>query len=567
MNARSPAVLDLDQRARPVRAGRIRPREVVRLVHPASRVGEAGAAGCAPKLRVVALERPRAVRMAEEDMLGVDAQASQHATYRAQARSAQLAGRRAEAVAGREGDDRRHATRTGGRGCSPRNGTAGAQPRLDGAHQSLSLVGESLQPRALGYGIEQRVRRSQHRLIVVGSRGRRRARALKCCEQRGSGALERRCRAVDVHVVSVRRPDPGCDREAGVGDSEPRAEDATHGTQQAALARADRADTARGPSHPTAEGLERKAVVVVARNEHDLASAQRPADVSQKRARFLERAPDRSIAQLERVAQHYEPLVAAESLHQPFTDAVQPKQVHPHAGAEVEIRDDGGAHGPDRLRAPVTVAKPDDVVELGARDLENDGVLDCLDGVDDLWLVAPDSAGLDLLLDERVRVVTLAEDHSAREQVGGLVLAFVVLQRQPVPCAHVQELAGIEVGVGEPDLVTPWLGDVQRSHRLIEHSILLFLVHRGGVAPTRLTASAAAMSRTSLRRHLGADGRGALARGQRAAKAAAAAVMQAVDGGLALAHAARDLAGRETYDVTEHDDLALIVRQRLERLA
>ena len=61
-------------------------------------------------------------------------------------------------------------------------------------------------------------------------------------------------------------------------------------------------------------------------------------------------------------------------------------------------------------------------------------------------------------------------------------------------------------------------------------------------------------------------GRRAVALGEHGAQGAAAAVVEAVDRRLGLAHARRDLAGAQADEVAQHDHLALVAGQRRERL-
>lgn len=68
--------------------------------------------------------------------------------------------------------------------------------------------------------------------------------------------------------------------------------------------------------------------------------------------------------------------------------------------------------------------------------------------------VSPRLPWLDLALGERVGCLALDQSQSAREQVGGLVLPAVVLQREGVTRVDDEELAGVAVGMRPPDLVS-----------------------------------------------------------------------------------------------------------------
>jgi hypothetical protein len=86
-------------------------------------------------------------------------------------------------------------------------------------------------------------------------------------------------------------------------------------------------------------------VVVVAGEEHDLGAGGRGADRLQRRARLGEHVAQRSLAQLEHVAEQYQAPGACDRVAQrPQTAGVT--QDRPGAArAEMQIRDDEGAQG------------------------------------------------------------------------------------------------------------------------------------------------------------------------------------------------------------------------------
>jgi hypothetical protein len=83
-------------------------------------------------------------------------------------------------------------------------------------------------------------------------------------------------------------------------------------------------------------------------------------------------------------------------------------------------------------------------------------------------LVSPSLTWLDLKLAERLGVRPLDQLQLAREQVGGLVLLVVVLEGKRLAGVDDEDLAGVVIGLGPPELVSPRLVDSRwfpRRHR------------------------------------------------------------------------------------------------------
>jgi len=77
---------------------------------------------------------------------------------------------------------------------------------------------------------------------------------------------------------------------------------------------------------------------VVARHEHDLAvGAERVPDRAQYGPRGLERIVHRAVAQLERVAEHDQPVDAVQGAHEGRLRGGATQDVDARAGTEVEV--------------------------------------------------------------------------------------------------------------------------------------------------------------------------------------------------------------------------------------
>ena len=202
--------------------GGARPVHEQRLVDPGPGVRELRrAARAAPAPRVVARERAGAVDVAEDHVVGVDAQAVDDAPERGQARTAHL-------QAEHERRQRREA--------------AAQDPPVDARHRrGAHDLGEVVPHR------RQRARRAGDERLHAGERraagplvlGRRRAVARHAAEQPAGDAVARLGQQVAVEVVAVGRVDPVGEPDAGVVDA------------HAARARA-RSRRARASASPTA---------------------------------------------------------------------------------------------------------------------------------------------------------------------------------------------------------------------------------------------------------------------------------------------------------------------------
>jgi predicted nucleic acid-binding protein len=107
--------------------------------------------------------------------------------------------------------------------------------------------------------------------------------------------------------------------------------------------------------------------------------------------------------------------------------------------------------------ATVSILEANDVIELRCRNLKDDGVLQSLDRVDPPGLVAPAVARLNHLRLEFCRARAGGQPQAAREQVGGLVLLAVELQRKLLPFLDDKDLRRVVLRLRPPDLVPPGL--------------------------------------------------------------------------------------------------------------
>src|SRR5262249_54042365 len=118
-----------------------------------------------------------------------------------------------------------------------------------------------------------------------------------------------------------------------------------------------------------------------------------------------------------------------------------------------------------RAGAPVAVLEADDVVQLGGRHLEDVAVLDPGHAVDG---AGRDVEGVARLHLEPAQLRGLApasrlEEHPAGLDQDRLVRQVVVLERQALAPAQVEDLAHVAFGAGPPELVAPGFLDAARD--------------------------------------------------------------------------------------------------------
>jgi hypothetical protein len=165
----------------------------------------------------------------------------------------------------------------------------------------------------------------------------------------GAQSLERRHGQMAVEVVPVRRVDVGAQPHARVGDVDTVAADPLgdargrlRGAGAGTLLEPERrAALERAPLEP--RGHER--VVVVAGQQHDLGvRGQRGADALEHGARRVDGVDERTVAQLEDVAEQDEPVDVAERGLQRCTRLRKAQHVGLRPAGEVQVGEDERPH-------------------------------------------------------------------------------------------------------------------------------------------------------------------------------------------------------------------------------
>src|SRR2546425_7757142 len=112
--------------------------------------------------------------------------------------------------------------------------------------------------------------------------------------------------------------------------------------------------------------------------------------------------------------------------------------------------------------APVAVLEPDDVVQLGRRDLEDVGVVEGRQTMAGPGREVPAIARAEADRPGLLLWLRHLEVHRAGEDADRLVLHAVVLVAERLSLADVEDLARVAIGPGPDGLVTPGLRDVLR---------------------------------------------------------------------------------------------------------
>src|SRR5262249_55137110 len=122
--------------------------------------------------------------------------------------------------------------------------------------------------------------------------------------------------------------------------------------------------------------------------------------------------------------------------------------------------------------AAVAVFEPDDVVEVGGRDLDDLRVVDRRDPVDRPRTESERRAWADdLVLEDGVAGGAELELGPALLNEPRLVLDVVELQAERLAGLHEQQLADVVVGLGPDQLVTPGLLDLARIERPVVETL------------------------------------------------------------------------------------------------
>ena len=103
-------------------------------------------------------------------------------------------------------------------------------------------------------------------------------------------------------------------------------------------------------------------VVVVARDDHELAARHGAGERADRRGRDLQNLRERAVAKLEHVAEQHQPLCALEVLAQHGAEALAAQQVGAAAQPQVQVGDHRRAHG--RIVAGWGPAQPTTQPEL-----------------------------------------------------------------------------------------------------------------------------------------------------------------------------------------------------------
>ena len=86
-------------------------------------------------------------------------------------------------------------------------------------------------------------------------------------------------------------------------------------------------------------------MIVVAGHEHDVAIAQDRPELGEERARHVEHARDRALAEVDDVPQQHDPVGVLELRPQPGAHVGATQEVATRAHAQVQVRQDDRRHG------------------------------------------------------------------------------------------------------------------------------------------------------------------------------------------------------------------------------
>ena len=298
---------------------------------------------------------PGAVRVAQEHPRRVDAEAPQHLAHADQPAAAQRLAREVAVdrpePGGVERRDRRRVARAERGGAQRALAPALPRQRHPGARRRARAAGHRPVLRALDERVHPRVDRRERGLVVVGGRvvlgqvddpARHRA---------GREALEGRHGRVDVGVVAVDRVDVVAQPDAGVGEldargrgllGEPRGERAGVGRLDPLL---EAEEAGRLGLQAAVDPARDEPVVVVAARRSELAvGAERAPELGEHRRGDLGGVALRRLAQLERVAEDHEAVVARRPPRAAARAAPGGAAGRRRGGAEVEVGDDERAH-------------------------------------------------------------------------------------------------------------------------------------------------------------------------------------------------------------------------------